>query len=186
MIGLVGYRYSQPLHKPGKDHLYTYITAANGLFIYAKRQGLEVLLPLETFREPIRGIEPLEPMLRLPWRVPFALLNRMVSLSRRAMPNEALFYLDYTFGWKLRIPGQMAGRSMVKPEDDYPEDAVLIEIHSHNSMDAFFSETDNRDETGFRIYGVLGKINTDRPEIRLRVGVYGQHVPVRVKDIFGG
>ena len=49
---------------------------------------------------------------------------------------------------------------------------VVIEIHSHHAMPARFSGTDDADETGFRVYGVIGRL-PEQPEIRLRVGVYG-------------
>ncbi len=35
-------------------------------------------------------------------------------------------------------------------------------------MRAFWSNTDNRDEQGFRIYGVIGRLDSDTPELRLR------------------
>jgi hypothetical protein len=39
-------------------------------------------------------------------------------------------------------------------------------------MPARFSGTDDKDETGFRLYGVLGDLRRS-PEIRMRVGCYG-------------
>ena len=39
-------------------------------------------------------------------------------------------------------------------------DVVLAEFHSHGSARAFFSPTDDRDEQGFRIYGVVGRLDT--------------------------
>ena len=35
-------------------------------------------------------------------------------------------------------------------------------------MRAFWSNTDDRDEQGFRIYGVIGKLDSDTPERSLR------------------
>jgi hypothetical protein len=35
-----------------------------------------------------------------------------------------------------------------------------------------FSETDDKDESGFRLYGVIGNLH-QAPKIRLRVGCYG-------------
>jgi hypothetical protein len=47
-------------------------------------------------------------------------------------------------------------------------DAVL-EVHSHHAMGAYFSPTDDRDERGRRVYGVLGRLNTAAPELAFRV-----------------
>jgi hypothetical protein len=54
-------------------------------------------------------------------------------------------------------------------------------------MRPFFSRTDDRDETGFRIYAVIGDINFHSnvpPSIRVRVGVYGHFWPIPAASIF--
>ncbi len=51
-------------------------------------------------------------------------------------------------------------------------------------MRAFWSNTDDQDEKGFRIYGVIGELDSDNPEIRLRVGIYGYHYPVTQDLLF--
>lgn len=63
---------------------------------------------------------------------------------------------------------------------------TVVDLHSHNSMPAFFSGTDNADEQGFRLYCVIGRIDTDAPEIACRAGVYGHHWPVPALAIFEG
>ena len=67
-----------------------------------------------------------------------------------------------------------------------PPAGVVAEFHSHGSSRAFFSATDDRDEQGFRIYGVAGRLDTPRPELRLRVGVYGHFAPVDWSQVFCG
>ena len=53
-------------------------------------------------------------------------------------------------------------------------------------MRAYFSGTDDADETGFRIYGVIGLINCDPkiPELRLRVGVHGNFWEIPADWVF--
>ena len=67
-----------------------------------------------------------------------------------------------------------------------PPPGVVAEFHSHGSSRAFFSHTDDKDEQGFRIYGVVGRLDTDLPELRLRVGVYGHFAPVDWSQVFDG
>ena len=43
-----------------------------------------------------------------------------------------------------------------------------------------------RDEQGFRIYGVVGRLDAPRPELSLRVGVYGHFAPVDWLQVFDG
>jgi len=45
--------------------------------------------------------------------------------------------------------------------------------------------TDNEDEQGFRIYGVIGNM-TRRPQVRLRVGIYGYFYELDFEDVFDG
>lgn len=68
-----------------------------------------------------------------------------------------------------------------------PAEAVpLVDLHSHHEMYAYFSHTDDRDDTGLSVSGVVGRLNTDRPQLTLRANVYGhrQHIPVL--EIFAG
>ena len=67
-----------------------------------------------------------------------------------------------------------------------PPAGVVAEFHSHGTSRAFFSATDDRDEQGFRIYGVAGRLDTPLPELSLRVGVYGHFAPVDWPQVFDG
>ena len=96
-------------------------------------------------------------------------------------PRVVLFHLLYDSragGWQLVVPEQVQTVTSVKPVDDGYGSSyarAVIEVHSHNRMGAFFSEWDDRDEQGFRLYGVVGDLRQEgnRPSLRLRVGVYG-------------
>jgi PRTRC genetic system protein A len=90
--------------------------------------------------------------------------------------------------WRLAIPEQERSATSCKPigaavAPGGSYEKAVIEVHSHHSMSAFFSSTDDKDEQGFRIYGVLGTI-FDRPTLRLRIGVYGQFWEVPAEDFF--
>jgi hypothetical protein len=60
---------------------------------------------------------------------------------------------------------------------------ALIDLHSHAVMDPFFSPTDNKDEQGFRIFAVIGKLN-ENPKICVRVGVYGTYWNIPADMVF--
>jgi hypothetical protein len=64
-------------------------------------------------------------------------------------------------------------------------DNVVLEMHSHGKMKPFFSAQDNKDEQGFRIYAVAGRLN-DEPRIRLRVGGYGYFREILFQEVFDG
>jgi hypothetical protein len=64
-------------------------------------------------------------------------------------------------------------------------DNVVLELHSHGKMSAFFSGQDNKDEQGFRVYAVAGRLN-DEPQIRLRIGIYGYFREILFQEVFDG
>jgi PRTRC genetic system protein A len=157
--------------------LYEYVFAANGTFVHAKNEIMDVFMPLAIIREEgkmIRGLRTLEPRIRLPKRVPAMDLRYMTHVAQAASPNEILFYFRWINGeWEMDVPPQRSGHAAVQPLED--SDYVPIEVHSHNTMPAFFSVTDNRDENGLRIYGVLGRVDQPVVDFKLRISIYGHY-----------
>lgn len=170
---------------PIPDCLYAYILAGNGVFLYAKRDDLEVLIPIS--RAIIAGLPPLEPFVTMP-RVPAILMRHVLHASKENLPNEILFWFNFDHDrqvWNLDTPLQFCRPASVSPVDK--SDALgikaLIDLHSHALMEPFFSRTDNKDEQGFRVFAVIGKVN-EKPEIRVRVGVYGNYWNIPASMIF--
>jgi PRTRC genetic system protein A len=177
--------------------LYAYIMAGNGIFLYAQRDALEVLIPIS--RATIAGLPPLEPFVNMP-RVPVFLMNHVLQASKENLPNEMLFWFNFDHHqqvWNLDAPLQICRPASVIPVDKTDPLGVhaLIDLHSHSVMDPFFSPTDNRDEKGFRIFAVIGNVN-EEPQILVRVGVYGNYwnipadmvfdLPEEVRDAYYG
>jgi PRTRC genetic system protein A len=165
--------------------LYAYIMAGNGVFLYAKRDDLEVLIPIS--RATIAGLPTLEPFVRIP-RVPAIWMRDILQESEEILPNEILFWFNFDRDrqdWNVVAPRQICRPSSVFPVDksDSRGTKALIDLHSHALMEPFFSCTDNKDEQGFRIFAVLGKVN-EKPEIRVRVGVYGNYWNIPASMIF--
>lgn len=171
---------------PGK--VYAFIMAGNGLFKLARSSRIEALIPIARAR--VAGLPELAPYARLVGgvRLPGLLLAGCLRHAREAArhsPRETMYHwrFDPASGEvTVRTPEQVgtAGRVAYTGGDDA---AIVLDLHSHHTMDAYFSATDNRDEQGFRFYGVLGRLDK-RPQLRLRVGVYGHHWPVRAADLF--
>lgn len=171
---------------------YQYILAANGVFLRAETHFWNALMPLAVCQ--VRGLQPLRPhfQLNVP-RLPAALLNDVLADARRASVsqgrsklNEALYWFHHT-GEQIRVsrPRQQATPTQVRHAGAAPADVVL-ELHSHGSIPAFWSPTDNQDEQGALMYGVIGRLDSDRPEIRLRLGAYGYHFPLPLTVLFDG
>lgn len=65
-----------------------------------------------------------------------------------------------------------------------PDLVVVMDIHSHVNMNAFFSATDLADEMGTRFFGVIGKIDNDKPEMVVRAATNGIDIQLKIADIF--
>lgn len=166
--------------------LYEYVFAANGTFVHAKNEIMDVWMPLSIIREKekmIRGLRTLEPRIKLPKRVSVDILRHMVKVSKFAIPNEFLFYIFWNKDeWELDLPSQVVRHASVRPCLDCGY--VPIEVHSHNTMPAFFSATDNRDENGLRIYGVLGRVDQPVVDFKLRISIYGHYSVLPYQLVF--
>jgi PRTRC genetic system protein A len=175
---------------PTSDALvYQYILAATGVYLRAESRFFDVLLPIA--RCPIRGLAALEPHIRLKVaRLPGRLLVAALLDARRARGpdgglNEALYHF-YHDGAGVRVtkPFQKATAAGVVGVEGAMA-GVLLDLHSHGNLRAFWSGTDDGDEQGFHVYGVIGRLD-ERPEIRLRLGVYGYWFPMPVSLLFDG
>jgi PRTRC genetic system protein A len=158
--------------------LYEYVVAANGIFVRAERAGLKVLIPVVLSLETIRGLVEIEPFVEVAAKVPAPILDEIFARSLAAAPQEILFYLLPGSApnppWRLITPEQAQSLTRVRPVQAVSAESAgaLIEVHSHHYMRPAFSSIDDEDETGFRLYAVLGDL-PHRPAIRMRVGVYG-------------
>ena len=192
--GIIDYKIVRQLPPPPHtSSLFEYLFAGNGVFIRGIRPGLEVLMPVEYYRENIRGLPILEPYLQLkPDRIPKTILLEMWRHSCLACNTqgavEIVFHIHHEQnGWRLEIPDQTQHSASCQPtkfDGDSSFHNATIDVHSHHEMKAFFSKTDDADEGGFRIYAVLGRVNTKEPEIRVRVGIFRNYWDIPASDVF--
>jgi PRTRC genetic system protein A len=59
----------------------------------------------------------------------------------------------------------------------------VFDIHSHNTMSAFFSGTDDTDEQGSYFFGVVGHLNDDRSEHSFRFGIDGVFTDIEPEEV---
>lgn len=81
-----------------------------------------------------------------------------------------------------RVTAHSVYATMPEVEDD--NYTPVMEIHSHNKMNAFFSEIDNEDEKATRIYAVVGNLDMLFPRIKMRISVGGKFVEINPADAF--
>ncbi|MGB9825979.1 MAG: Mov34/MPN/PAD-1 family protein [Desulfofundulus sp.] len=64
------------------------------------------------------------------------------------------------------------------------EDVLVMEIHSHHNMNAFFSAVDDEYEKATRFYGVVGKIDKFFPDIKVRYANARTHREIPPEAVF--
>ena len=172
-----------------RDHYgYQYVLAGNGLFKAARSPLIRALLPI--FYHRIAGLPPLTPeCVVLPERVPGLVLHRILDDALRANNQglEKMYQVDrvetsFSDSWRVTAPAQRMSATRIVYEVG-ESSGVVCELHSHHRLAAYFSETDDADETAFRFYAVIGRLH-DEPEIRLRLGIYGDFIPLPATVLF--
>lgn len=165
---------------------YDYVLAGDGVYIQAENDDLAARIPITSC--PVRGLSPLYPICHLKrGRIPFALWQHIVAVAQAWVAHEKEVLLtvrhDPRLGYHLVVPRQVTGPTEIAY---LPAPKVILEIHSHHVYPARFSEVDDADEGRLALYGVVGRLDSDRPEVALRVGIYGYFTQVRWTDVFEG
>lgn len=173
------------------DKPFKYVMTANGVVRIIKNKIGTFVAKVDT----IQGLPEIEEglILDLP-KMPFELFQKTVSFFREVMKHkngaEALlqFYFDdRNHQYLVYCPEQEVSGSRVdfKRNEDYDSNYLLVmDIHSHNSMPAFWSATDTKDEQETRIFGVVGNLNQPNPSWKFRISVGGVHKEIDLFDIF--
>ena len=84
------------------------------------------------------------------------------------------------------VPEQTVSGCEVTTNAEYDDSRYLhvMDIHSHNTMPAFFSSIDDVDELVSRLYMVIGRLDEAVPQIKLRASCGGKFIPLEVEKIF--
>lgn len=153
---------------------YEYIVAGNGVFIRAENQFFRVCFKIANcmIRNLIWCKEYFEMKNgKMPLEICEAIKN---EIENSDTTKEKFLQVLYTNGeYTIFIPEQKGTGTAVKYESK--EQNVILEVHTHPEMSAFFSDIDDRDEKGFRLYGVFSVIDGKVDEFILRISVYGYY-----------
>ena len=165
--------------------LYEFVMVGNGVFVRARRCGLEAMIPVSTCE--IRGLKAVKPYVRLEaGKIPLICTQTILAEFQSDLPNESLVWVKLEdTRWKVIKPEQIADENSVHPVDPFDSDGAvaLLDVHSHNTMEPFFSTEDDEDETGFRIFAVFGLLDT-QPCVMARLGIYGYYWHLDAGDVF--
>ena len=165
---------------------YDYVLGGDGLYLHTQNRFLEVRVPVT--RASVRGLPPIYPSFELKTgRLPHVLWQHIVTVAQAwaARAHEVMLVVthDDVTGYQLYVPRQATTGTRVIYER---RDRTVLEIHSHHRFPARFSAVDDADEQRLCLYGVIGRLNDETPEVALRVGAYGYYLPVSWESVFTG
>lgn len=127
---------------------------------------------------------------KIPYKILEDILSFFKSYITYSTELEALAYIYWSVSdskYYVYVPKQQVSKVSVDaalPEMDEEKFPLVMEIHSHNTMPAVFSATDNKDESMTRLYAVVGKLDRFFPDIKVRCSVGGKFVEVDPNDVF--
>ena len=180
----VGYLVNHPAGLSGAQGIgFDYVIGSGGVYVQSESANLTarvLVAPCE-----VRGLAPVAEKVSLAHGpIPARLFELGLRWFQDDPGTERFFAVRSDGGaYRLVVPPQAGDATSLAY---VPPAGVVAEFHSHGSSRSFFSKTDDRDEQGFRIYGVAGRLDNDRPELSLRVGVYGHFAPVEWSQVFDG
>ena len=162
---------------------YDYVLGAGGLYVQSESANLTaraLVAPAE-----VRGLAPVSGKLALTHGlIPAHVFELGLSWMLSAPGTERFFAIRWDGdAYRLVVPPQAGTGSSLAYE---PPVGVVAEFHSHGSHRAFFSATDDRDEQGFRVFGVVGRLDAPTPELTLRLGIYGHFAQLHWSQVFDG
>ena len=162
---------------------FDYVLGAGGLYVQSESAHLtaRILVAPAT----VRGLAPVSEKLTLAHGpIPAHVFELGLGWLLAAPGTERFFAVRWDGGaYRLVVPPQEGTSASLTYQ---PPTGVVAEFHSHGRHPAFFSATDDRDEQGFRVYGVVGSLVTPEPELTLRVGIYGHFASLHWSQLFDG
>jgi len=178
----VGYLVDYPEGLAGEHgQFYDYIIGSNGIFIEAESPLITARIPVAECN--IRGLAPVEQKISLLYgSIPQRFFDLALDLFLTDIHSEHYVAVIGDAGYRFHIPVQDKSAGKVVYE---AESSVILELHSHGEGSARFSGTDNKDETGFKFYGVVGRLGAT-PMVKLRIGAYGYFQELPWNAVFDG
>lgn len=134
-------------------------------------------------------------------KIPLQMLEDIIEFFKQVMKMtgthgtghgeyEAMAHIVWnrtTESYRVAIPKQKVSKAAVSYNWDHvkADEEVILDIHSHNTMGAFFSGTDERDDATYvGISGVAGELNKVEPKLIWRFNAYKTKQAMALEGIF--
>jgi len=163
-----------------------YIAANNGLWREIRSDFIHCLLPIAVRKGLTIPYGELQPFVNvLVPTVPGEMWLEFKQAAIAAMPNECaggILFNKKLKTWRMCMRESISAspvRVNYKEIKLHQDEILVVDIHSHGHLDAFFSDMDDRDDKGsIRFSAVMGRVGTDNPQLRVRLCVIDQFLKV--------
>jgi len=162
-----------------------YVMAQDGLYVQSKSSVMCVTVRIvETPPMPYGPLSPSVTMIG--GLVPLELVNQFKNIAREVSPTETAAFIVWN---KQRYEYVLLSREVVSASaghisylvDDIDRDSIVCNWHSHGTMNAYFSTTDDAsDIDGLYFASVFGQCSQGQTmEIVSRLVIDGLHIPLK-------
>lgn len=123
-------------------------------------------------------------------KISYGILRDVVAFFKINPRKEAAVQIFYDVNageYEIYYPEQQVTSASVvfTRSHDMESDKVLVmDIHSHGTMKAFFSSIDDHDEKGTRLFMVFGNLDKEEVAYKLRAGIAGNYKMLKLSDVF--
>lgn len=169
---------------------------SDGIYCIKKTQFGHVTTKVDS----VPYVEPLKEEIHIEFgKAPYELFLQAYSFFKdvcKETGNEAalvLYYDKFNEVYEWHCPEQTVSKASVKfandpiyvyRQKDPSRHVKICEAHSHNTMGAFYSGTDNEDEKFEGFFMVFGRLDTDNPEVLASFVGSGKRVITSIFDLF--
>lgn len=172
----------QPLQESG----HRFLVAEDGLWIEAYRPWIYIQQPIARQRAVAMPYGRLTPKVDLAFgKIPRALLDEFADVARRNLPNECAAWIVWSAANGLTLrqlqsitasPAEVHFHRPKLPDGEH----LVIDLHSHGMLPAFFSTTDDQDDSGeIKITAVVGNLDYEKPDYAARLCVQGLFIDLQ-------
>jgi PRTRC genetic system protein A len=172
------------------------LLARDGVYVRGSSADLDIVIPIGP-TPPLPGLAALAPAVTFQGlgpaaRLPGHLLDLALEAARGACDAAGRWIewlgfvvLDEADGRPTLAAPAVTAASASRVVTAWPAGA-LVDIHSHHTLPAYFSATDDADDAWLSVSVVIGEIDHRYPAVCCRLNVYGHHLIVPATMIFDG
>lgn len=124
--------------------------------------------------------------MKLP-KIPSRILDTIVAEFRRDTTKENMVQIYWSVkdkSYYIVKPNARYTKVSVLYEMTHTNDILVMTVHSHNTMRAFFSSVDDEDEIYTGLFGVIGNLDKVSPSMLFRAGMEGCFKELSVDLLF--